>query len=354
MLQHKANILPEISETYLECLEREFSQLGGSGKSVLGLFSGGGGLDLGFSAAGFDVGLSSDIVPEYCQTLEKNLPDHMATEIDVSDFDIKKIHNVFGSQGVQGIIGGPPCQSFSILGSRGATKDPRGALVFDYMQIIRQLQPEFFLFENVPGLKSVNGGQDWIDILRAFADVTGFKIYSTQINSVSFGVPQKRERVLIVGLRDHKADFSWPSATHAPDSYLGPEALLPAVTVAEAFQSLDGKPNHVKRIHGDRVSQRYAKIAPGSRDRIDHTDRIELGKPSGTVLVGSGGGGGRPFIHPVEHRHITVREAARLQSFPDWWEFSGGVTKQYRQVGNAVPPLMAKAVASQILKAISA
>lgn len=352
MLQHRLNSLAINSETYFSRLATEFLKLGGSGKSVLGFFSGGGGLDLGFSAAGFDLKLSSDVVEEYCVTLEQNLPNHLAFEIDVSDFDNKKIHNIFGDQGPHGIIGGPPCQSFSILGSRGATQDPRGALVYNYMQIIGDLQPEFFLFENVPGLKSVNGGEDWRQILKAFGDITGFKIYNTQLNSVQFGVPQKRERVFIVGFRDHSVNFEWPKPTHAPDRYLGNEDLEPAVTVAEAFELLDGTPNHEKRIHGERVASRYSKIAPGARDKVDHTDRIELGRPSGTVLVGSGGGGGRPFIHPVEHRHITVREAARLQSFPDWWRFSGGTTKQYRQVGNAVPPLMAKAIAAQILRAL--
>lgn len=352
VLQRKFADLPTSSQTYVEMLESEFAKLGGSGRTLFGLFSGGGGLDLGFSAAGFDVKLSSDIVPEYCRTLEDNLIGHVSKEIDVSDFDVKTIHNIFGSGGPSGIVGGPPCQSFSILGSRGATDDPRGALVFDYMKIIRDLQPEFFLFENVPGLKTVNKGEDWKRILKAFGDITGFKIYDTQLNSVMFGVPQKRERVFIVGFRDHAAPFVWPQPTHSIHGDIS-STLRPAATVAEAFFDLVGTSNHEKRVHGERVATRYSKIAPGSRDRIDHTDRIELDKPSGTVLVGSGGGGGRPFIHPVEHRHITVREAARLQSFPDWWRFSGGTTKQYRQVGNAVPPLMAKAIARQILMALN-
>lgn len=307
---------------------------------------------MGFAGAGFDVKLSSDVVAEYCHTLEKNLPHHHASEIDVSKFDAKLVHNIFGDEGPSGIIGGPPCQSFSILGSRGATQDPRGALVYDYMNIIRELKPEFFLFENVPGLKSVNGGKDWQEILATFSERTKFNIYESQLNSVKFGAPQKRERVFIIGFRDHSLKFEWPSPTHSIDNYLAEDGLQPAVTVAEAFRNLSGTTNHDKRVHGERVTSRYATIKPGSRDKVDHTDRIEMEKPSGTVLVGSGGGGGRPFIHPTEHRHITVREAARLQSFPDWWEFSGGTTKQYRQVGNAVPPLMAKAIARQIMKAL--
>ena len=120
---------------------------------------------------------------------------------------------------------------------------------------------------------------------------------------------------------------------------------LPAKLALEQVENLH---NHDIRIHGERVRSRYEKIPPGSRDKVDHTDRIDPEKPSGTVLVGSKAGGGRPHIHPYVPRHITVREAARLQSFPDWYKFLGTSTAQYRQVGNAVPPLLAFAVGKSI------
>ncbi len=330
--------------SYLNRLEREFSKLGGSGKKVAGFFSGGGGLDLGFSAAGFDVVYSSDIVEEYHQTIKSNIKGCDASFLDMNDWESADIPD-----NLTGIIGGPPCQSFSILGDRGSIDDPRGNLVFRYMELIAHKKPAFFLFENVPGIKSTNGGKDWNQIIQRFHDATGYKIYTTQLNAVNFGVPQKRERVFVIGFRDSDIEFAWPKATHASvvDNVVT-LGLKPASTVEEAFSDIDGTLNHDKRVHGDRVRNRYSTIAPGSRDRADHTDRIRLDQPSGTVLVGSGGGGGRPFIHPIEHRHITVREAARLQSFPDWWNFCGGVTKQYRQVGNAVPPLLAKAIAQEI------
>lgn len=339
-----------IAPNYSAQLEAEFSSLGGSGKQVIGVFSGGGGLDLGFAAAGFDIVMSSDVVPEYCSTLSNNLPKHAAELIDISKFDFGLAKEKIGRGGLSGIIGGPPCQSFSILGDRGSVDDPRGALVFNYISMIKKLQPDFFLFENVPGLRTINGGKDWHDIQAAFSKKTGYRLFSGSLNSVKFGVPQKRERLFVIGFRDKSLNFEWPIPTHGTGDLFG--GLLPEVTVADAFANLRGTLNNEKREHGPRVSLRYSKIAPGERDRVDHTDRIELYKPSGVVLVGSGGGGGRPFIHPTQHRHITVREAARLQSFPDWWVFSGGTTKQYRQVGNAVPPLLVKAIARSIKKAL--
>jgi len=116
------------------------------------------------------------------------------------------------------------------------------------------------------------------------------------------------------------------------------------------LEHLEDCKNHRLRIHGDRVRGRYEKVPQGGRDKVDHTDRIHPEKPSGTVLVGSRAGGGRPFIHPYEPRHITVREAARLQSFPDTFVFYGNKTQQYRQAGNAVPPLLGRYLAEQLLK----
>lgn len=195
---------------------------------------------------------------------------------------------------------------------------------------------------------------DWRGLIKYFEDKTRFFLRTTKLNSADFGVPQVRQRVLLVGFREkEKADaFEWPKPTHS-DDFLGVASnLKPYCSSSFALQFVDGLPNHELRNHSQRVIDRYKLVPQGGRDKKDHTDRIDSLKPSGTVLVGSGAGGGRPFIHPTEHRHITVREAARLQSFPDWWHFAGGPTASYRQVGNAVPPIMAKAVAKQILKVL--
>lgn len=167
---------------------------------------------------------------------------------------------------------------------------------------------------------------------------------------MQFGIPQSRERVFIVGFHpDLKIDsFSFPEVPTGAFS----EELTASMPSKYALENVNGLPNHDIRIHGERVRSRYEKILPGERDHIDHTDRIDPERPSGTVLVGSSAGGGRPHIHPYEPRVITVREAARLQSFPDWYKFSGSSTEQYRQVGNAVPPLMAYELAMKIREAL--
>lgn len=317
------------------------------------LFCGGGGLDLGFSLAGFVPAYSSDLVPQFAETVKQNLKSHFVEDADVSRLSGREILQKSGSD-IDIIIGGPPCQSFSILGSRGSTSDPRGQLVFDYARIIGQIRPRAFLLENVPGIMTVNKGRDWQEMLSYFQAETGFHLITTKVNAADYGVPQIRNRILLVGFRS-KEDmmrFSWPSPTHTDLEKSKYSGLLSYRRACDALDNVEGLPNHILRVHGERVRLRYSQVAPGDRDRKDHTDRIHPDRPSGTVLVGSGAGGGRPFIHPSEHRHITVREAARLQSFPDWWEFYGGPTAAYRQVGNAVPPILARAIAGAVSKAL--
>lgn len=327
--------------------------------SYISLYCGGGGLDLGFTAAGFKGLFSTDIEGTYCDTISCNLPGHLAEPHDVAHLTGKYVHGriakEFGKRPINVAIGGPPCQSFSILGDRKSTNDPRGQLAFEYARFITETKPNAFLFENVPGILTVNRGADWQKLLRYFEQKTGYVLKWTRLNAVMYGVPQSRERVFIVGFRDARVSrkFFWPEPKFSFSTNNLSLWLRQPRPAWMAFQDVDNLPNHILRQHCNRVIKRYSAISPGDRDRKDHTDRVHPDRPSGTVLVGSGAGGGRPFIHPFEHRHITVREAARLQSFPDWWEFKGGPTASYRQVGNAVPPLLAKSIAEAMAKALS-
>jgi DNA (cytosine-5)-methyltransferase 1 len=324
-----------------------------NGLGYVSVFCGGGGLDLGFAAAGFNPLFSSDIMPFCCDTLKKNLGSHIIEPHDITTLSGSSVLGRI-KHSVDVVIGGPPCQSFSILGARKSTSDPRGKLVYEYARFIREIQPRAFLLENVPGILTVNKGADWNDMLSFFESETGYSIKWTKLNAVTFGVPQMRVRVIAVGFRENSdfTRFEWATPTHSESWEQQQLGFLAPRSANMALEDVSTLANHVLREHGDRVVSRYTEVPPGGRDRKDHTDRIHPNKPSGTVLVGSGAGGGRPFIHPTEHRHITVREAARLQSFPDWWEFSGGPTASYRQVGNAVPPLMSKALAISIAQAL--
>ena len=323
--------------------------------TLISLFCGGGGLDLGLSFAGFGTRVASDVAPAFVESVVNNLPHAKACPADAMELTKEKLCGLAGTNKIDLVAAGPPCQSFSVLGQRGALADPRGKLALKYFDLIATIRPKAFLFENVPGLLSVNKGEDWRTLVSYAKEKTGYFLHSARLNAASFGIPQFRERVILVGLRQD-VKFEFPTLPSGPKASEIIAALAErngeGVPSALALESVKGLPNHDIREHGPRVRKRYEKIAPGDRDRTDHTDRIDPERPSGTVLVGSGGGGGRPHIHPTEPRVITVREAARLQSFPDWYVFHGTNTAQYRQVGNAVPPLLAYEVGKKIAEAL--
>lgn len=322
--------------------------------NAISLFCGGGGLDLGLSLAGFHVCYASDIEPMLCQNIQYNFSDCVVEAKDIHEVNGKNLLSLVHHKDIDLIAGGPPCQSFSILGQRNSLNDPRGQLVYEFARIIQEVQPRAFIFENVPGLLSVNKGQDWKDLLDYYEQTTQYKLYWKVLNSANYGVPQIRKRIFVVGFRSHETEFAFPEPQFREPTHNLWDISLPSWIPAKyALEKVDGVANHRIRPHGETVRNRYLVVPPGGRDRVDHTDRIHPEKPSGTVLVGSRAGGGRPHIHPFEPRHITVREAARLQSFPDWYVFQATETWQYRAVGNAVPPLLAKAVGESVAKALN-
>lgn len=324
---------------------------------VISLFCGAGGLDLGLHFAGFSTLYASDIAKPHCETVAKNFPHCHAEATDVAKLSAKHIRTVCRNAKFDLLAGGPPCQAFSILGRRDSFADPRGQVAFEYIRLVRELKPRAFIFENVPGLLTLNGGADWRTLLKTFDQETKYKIFHGVINAADYGTPQIRKRLFVVGFKSRGTRFSFPSPTHRdPDSDASSFQATNCDLWAPArlaFEELDGVPNQRIRPHCERIRRRYSKVAPGDRCAVDHTDRVHPDAPSGTVLVGSGRGGGRPFIHPYENRHLTVREVARLQSFPDWYLFCGTNTWQYRGVGNAVPPLMAYAIGRQIRAALT-
>ena len=275
---------------------------------------------------------------------------------DAMDLTAEKIRGLANVEGdVDLIIAGPPCQAFSIMGKRQSLDDPRGKLTIKYFELVSGLRPKVFMFENVPGLMTVNHGEDFSNLLEFIENETGYQLYRTKLNASDFGIPQERERIFIVGFRPDISceSFSFPTSATGPLH----DQLPDKMPSKYALESVDGLPNQVIRVHTEAVRKRFEAVPQGGRDRGSYSDRLRPDMPSGTVMIGSSAGGARPFIHPYEPRALTVRETARLQSFPDWYEFSRGTSNRndnakldlvYKQIGNAVPVRLALAVAEPI------
>jgi DNA (cytosine-5)-methyltransferase 1 len=306
--------------------------------TVISLFSGGGGLDLGFERAGCDVVECVDNDPESCKTLRFNRPDW-----NVFEGDIREYHPP--EDGADLVIGGPPCQGFSMAG-KGNPSDPRNFLWQEYFRIVKAARPAALVVENVSGLKHQRNGDHLSGIIEALEEY-GYKFAVGVLNAADFGVPQTRRRLFVIGMRDRQSTLPAPAVSEYQ-------------TVRDAIEDLvsteDADFNHKPNRHAPHVVKRWSKLKPGEEDPGYRRSRLDFDKPSHTIRAGGGYGprgdhlaGFHPPIHPSLPRQLTVREAARIQSFPDDWIFQGSKTAQGRQVGNAVPVRMAEAVAKHVV-----
>lgn len=334
--------------------------------NVLGLFSGGGGLDLGFSAAGFNTVLSSDIDAHSCKTLAQNqgkqpyLSNHPVLCEDINNLSYKSIRKEIGTKDVDFIIGGPPCQAFSVFGKRKGLEDPRGNLVYEYARLIKEIEPEGFLFENVAGLKTIHDGTLYSELFDTLSIGGKYAISAHEYEVAEFGIPQFRRRVFFIGTKANKS-IPQMEPTHTPPNSVF-NAHKPFNTVSKILVDLPppitdwkGEPylnGHVGRKHSQRIIDRYSSLSFGERDHKTRINKLNPEKPSFTIIVGSDAGGGKGHVHPYEPREVTPRESARIQTFPDWWEFYGTGRHIIRQVGNAVPPLFAAMLAQHVAKEV--
>jgi DNA (cytosine-5)-methyltransferase 1 len=325
--------------------------------NALSLFSGGGGLDLGFSAAGFKVRVSSDIDSFSCTTLEinkgkKSFYKHAkAVQADITKVDAQDLlKGVYAdASGIDLVIGGPPCQAFSVFGQRKGLGDPRGNLVWDYLRIIQEIQPAAFVFENVAGLKSIHDGKLYEEILESLTLGGMYTVSAHSYQLADFGIPQFRERIFFIGAKNgNQVPQMTPTHGNAPNT------PNPYRTAGEAlrFMPKPGEacklPNHVGRKHSQRIVDRYRSLVFGERDPKTRINKLHPKRPSYTIIVGSDKGGGKGHVHPFTPREVTPRESARIQTFPDWWQFHGAGRHVIRQVGNAVPPLFAAQLAEHV------
>ncbi len=330
--------------------------------NTVSLFSGCGGLDLGFEAAGFDVKFMADILKEAAETLRNNHPKKFvygppSNSGDISDLEASFIYekSSLTPGEVDMMIGGPPCQPFSVAAAqrflktdsrfkrRGFECDIKGMLIFEYLRLIKEIKPKAFLIENVPGIIKIDGGKT-IQNLKSVFEELGYRVKIAIVDASDYGVPQNRKRAIIIG-NSLEIDFSFPLSINTNSQ----SNLSTHRTVAQALINIDGNvQNHITRDHSNESIARYRKLKIGGRDQLGRVDRLDPNLPSKTVIAGGAKGGGRSHLHPFSARTLSVRESARLQTFPDDFIFYGTISRQFTQVGNAVPPLLAEVLARSI------
>lgn len=297
---------------------------------IASLFSGAGGLDLGFKKAGFEIVWANDNDSDAVDTYIKNLGEHCVLA-DIEKLNIREIPKV------DGIIGGFPCQGFSVANTQRAVDDSRNTLYKSFVKAVKIGQPKFFLAENVRGILSLGGGAVFKYIIEDF-EKAGYVCTYALVNAADYGVPQNRQRVLILGIRKDlaKKDIVWPpKPTHKGRQ----------ITVGAALATVPDpdKPNKLK-------NHVYSQFKLKFNGYISNR-HVDPNKPSPTITArGDHKGGAMIIHHPSNTRRMTCREVAIIQGFPINFEFKGSMTSVYKQIGNAVPPPLALAAAKQILE----
>jgi DNA (cytosine-5)-methyltransferase 1 len=345
---------------------------------IVDLFSGCGGFSYGFEQAGFDVVAGIDFDANALKTFELNHNNAKGYLMDL--FKEETIDEIIQNVGekIDGIIAGPPCQGFSLTGTRNED-DKRNKLFYSVFHLTERLKPKFIVIENVPGIARLYNGKVRDEIYR-LSEEMGYYVTFKEVFAPDYGVPQIRKRAFFVCIKKEYKDFQFPEHTHKPENYVTTsDAIgdLPSLENSIGFEecSYEEKPktdyqklmrvskklfNHVGTIHSDLVKSVISLVPEGgnhkdlpegvgdSRKFNEAWTRYHSKKPSKTIDTGH-----RNHFHYKWDRVPTVRENARLQSFPDNFVFVGNKTSQYRQVGNAVPPLLGKIIGESILKHIN-
>ena len=316
---------------------------------IISLFSGAGGLDLGFSNSGFELVYANDYDKDIWETFEKN---HNLKIDKRSICDIKSDEIPLAD----GIIGGPPCQSWSLAGSMKGINDKRGKLFYEYIRILNDKKPKFFVAENVPGILSKTHLPEFLKIINEFKNL-GYNVSYKLVNAKDYNVPQERKRVIVVGYRkDLGKNFSFPEANDKTISLK--EALEGLGESKEAKEK--NKPNDKLNIQNNEHMNGGFSTIYMSRNR-----KKEWNEPSFTIQAGGRHAPLHPssskmikketdkwyFQEPDKVRRLSVRECARIQTFPDDFTFYyDNVSKGYKMIGNAVPVKLAEIIAKKIFK----
>lgn len=367
--------------------------------TIIDLFCGCGGFSLGAKLAGFEALVAVDIDPDIQSSYKKNFPLTRTLQGNVADITLSDWREIIGNRRPDGVIGGPPCQGFSRIGKR-QKDDPRNNLVFHYFRHVKELNPKFFIMENVEGILD----EDGIEILEAgMAQVSD--LYTILgpfvVNAADYGAPTNRYRVLVIGYKSDEmktlslgdflkvqvskyttvkeaiSDLPRPQAPRKGNEYhWGEYSVLPGMKISDYAKKMRRVPRieglgwkeSIQKLrvgqvsglaetkHTENVARRYASTSPGKADPVSKSYRLTWSGLSPTLRAGTGSDKGsfqavRP-LHPEFGRVITVREAARLQGFPDWYVFHPTKWHSFRMIGNSVSPLVSLAVLSVIVKAM--
>lgn len=337
--------------------------------NVLDLFCGCGGLSLGFEEAGYNVLLGIDIWEDALKTYAYNHKYSKTLCADMSTLHGEDVKDIIGDNSVDVIIGGPPCQGFSIAGKR-IVNDDRNKLYKGFVRMVEYFKPKAFVMENVPNILSIGDGAVRETIINDFKSL-GYTVETKVLTASDYGVPQNRRRAVFVGLTKGNFDFDIPMAA---EKVTTKEALsdLPEQSIEDGgkysvestsgYQKLMrinsiGVYNHEVTQHNEQTVRIISMVPDGGNYKdlpkeFQETRKVHIAwtrlnskRPSITIDTGH-----RHHFHYKWNRVPTVRESARIQSFPDDFIFLCSKTSQYKQVGNAVPPLMAKAIAEQLKK----
>jgi len=331
--------------------------------SLVELFAGAGGLAIGMSEAGFQSVLLNEVDCHACQTLRLNRPDWNVIEGDVSKVDFSQYHNK-----VDIVSGGFPCQSFSYAGKKLGFEDTRGTLFFEFARAITEINPKVFIAENVRGLLNHDDGRT-LEVIKSIINELGYDLIEPRVlKAVFYKVPQKRERLFLVAIRkdiSNKVTFNWPSP------------FTRIMTVKDALKKGDLYDCDVPKSEGQKYPKRKAEIlesVPEGGYWKDLPDDLQREFMMKSYFLGGGKTGmarrlawDEPSLtltcspaqkqtercHPEETRPLTVREYARIQTFPDDWFFSGPIGARYKQIGNAVPVNLAHAVGRSLIRLLN-
>ena len=323
--------------------------------TYIDLFSGAGGLSLGFENQGFRNIFSIDIEPSFCETYKQNFPSHTLIQQDISVLKETDIQELIKKNPVDVIIGGPPCQGFSMAGSIGRRfiDDPRNHLFKEFARVVSIVQPKAFLMENVARLYTHNSGKTREEIITTFENL-GYRVNCQVLNAANFNVPQNRYRTIFIGVKTEQEVVLPEAVIQNPQDYATVKSAIDSLPRLESGEISD-IPNHQAMKHSAQMLTKMSYVKDGGdRNSIPEEIRPKSGdirkyirydssKPSVCIT-----GDMRKVFHYDQNRALTVRELARIQTFPDSFVFKGSLISQQQQVGNSVPPLLAESLAKHI------